>query len=182
VATHAFLPKHTDRILFVRGVKRLKADSPPLWFLRRRAGFGARVDHDGGVGTLVRVDSDHHCCHGLPLSCSPRPGTVTGMPNSGAEQRRPSFEPRHGEGPAGPAHRSKARPQWVGRRFGSQACRTLSTLRPPTPQRYEQLGGSRSFPVATSGIHPGEVPGPRSVWPPSAARLPSGSYLAAPAT
>jgi hypothetical protein len=45
-----------------------------------------------------------------------------------------------------------------------------------------QIGGSRSLPVATSGSHPSKVPGPRSVWPPSAARLPSGRYLAAPAT
>jgi hypothetical protein len=63
---------------------------------------------------------------------------VAGMPNSGSISGRTSFEPHHGKGPTG-WHIDLKPSQAAGRRFGSQARRTLSTLR-PTPQRiHEQL-------------------------------------------
>jgi hypothetical protein len=62
------------------------------------------------------------------------------MPNSGADQRRTSFEPHHGESPTGwhidlkPGHNDR-------QAVREPAHRTPQTLR-PTPQRIqEQLGG-----------------------------------------
>ena len=58
----------------------------------------SRVDHHGGMGALMRIDTDHHCRHRLPLFLSSSDGgfSVAGMPNSGSISGRTSFEPHHG--------------------------------------------------------------------------------------
>jgi hypothetical protein len=47
--------------------------------------------------------------------------------------------------------------------------------------RLRYIGGSRSLSAVTSGDHLGRVSRKLAVWPLTTARLPSGSYLAAPA-
>src|ERR1700724_3030501 len=78
---------------------------------------------------LVRVDPDHHCCHGKLLPFR-QARTVAGTPNSRNRCGvHASFEPRHGEVPAGWHVVRKPAPPG-GRRLESQAYRDLLTLGP----------------------------------------------------
>jgi hypothetical protein len=76
----------------------------PLRLLSRRAYlqpaqllFGP-ADRHRGMGTLVRINPDHHCCHGIAFLLFMRTKTMAGMPNYGsAAGARASLEPCHGK-------------------------------------------------------------------------------------
>src|SRR6516164_1202555 len=81
------------------------------------------------VRGLMRIHTDHHRRHDTPSSPNLgkpwRARLIPGLP-AGA---RTSFEPRHGEAPAGWHVVRKPDPKPAGRRLKSQPHRDLSTLR-----------------------------------------------------
>src|SRR5215471_13110525 len=99
----------------------------------------------------VDLDPDHHRCHlRLLTTVTEEKGSVAGMPDSGSEAFTPltshttSYEPHHGEAPAGRRIVRKPDHEAAGSGYEGQAHRGLSTLRPdslpsrPDPQRLPE--------------------------------------------
>jgi len=88
-----------------------------------------RADRHRGVRCLVRIDTDHHCCH-QSLLRHPARGerTAAGMPDSGSTGVRASCEPRHGE------------TRGAGRSFVSQAVTGRQAVTEPAPRASRRYG------------------------------------------
>ena len=108
-----------------------------------------RADHHRRVRGLVRIDPDHHCRHGkhsLPLPADKDRGGHAQFQD--LRSAHTSFEPRHGEAPAG--WHVVRKPSPAGRQAVQEpAHRDLSTLRPdslpsrPGPHRLPQVSIGR---------------------------------------
>jgi hypothetical protein len=92
------------------------------------------VDLHRGVGTLVRIDSNHHCCHDPGPFCLPG-SAVAGMSFTGDRSASRLFRAMPRQTPDGLMHRSKARPH------GWQAVRKSS---PSDPSAQVAVGRKRS--------------------------------------